>query len=210
VNVYTCVQGKNADLIADVCRLYLPPGSKVADVTFGKGLFWGKFDLTTIDFHPSDKFACQESYDFAALPYKDREFDVVVLDPPYAHDPGKMIVDAAYRNAESCRGRNHDDIIELYRGGMLEAYRILKPGGYLWVKCQDEIDQSIQRWSHLEIALIAQGMQLYIRDLFVLMQTAKPAVQHRQQHARKNHSYLWVFEKVPTTDRRLNIQRVSP
>jgi ubiquinone/menaquinone biosynthesis C-methylase UbiE len=136
-------------------------------------------------------------------------FNAVVFDPPYAHDPGRMIVDDAYRNAETCRGCNHNDIIALYRQGLLEACRILKPGGRLFVKCQDEIDQSIQRWSHLEIALIAQGMQLYIRDLFILMQTAKPAVQHRQQHARKNHSYLWVFEKVPTTDRRLNIQRVS-
>jgi hypothetical protein len=205
--VYTAHRGNNADLMVDVCRLYLKPGSKVADITYGRGVFWRKFDLKTIAFHPSDKLTCPKTpYDFTDLPYKDGEFDVVVFDPPYAHNPGNMLVDSRYRNAETTRGFYHDDIIELYRKGMTEGRRILKPGGLLWVKCKDELESSVQRWSHLEIASLALSLKLYVRDLFILVQSSRPTIQHTQQHARKNHSYLWILESVKTSDKRLQTQ----
>lgn len=205
--IYTAHLGNNAALLADVCRLYLPSGSKVADITYGRGVFWRKFDLSTIDFHPSDKLTCPKTpYNFTNLPYEDGTYDVVVFDPPYAHNPGNMLVDPRYRNAETTKGFYHDDIIELYRKGMAEGRRILKPGGLLWVKCKDELESSVQRWSHLEIAVLAWKLKLYIRDLFILVQSSKPTIQHTQQHARKNHSYLWIFESVKSNDKRLQTQ----
>jgi hypothetical protein len=33
----------------------------------------------------------------------------------------------------------HDAIVALYKEGMTEAKRVLKDGGLLFVKCQDEI-----------------------------------------------------------------------
>ena len=38
----TVSRGTNADLIANVAQLYLPDGALVADVTYGKGVFWRK------------------------------------------------------------------------------------------------------------------------------------------------------------------------
>ena len=41
--VLSFVKGNNADLIKEVCRLYITdPSISVADVTFGKGAFWQK------------------------------------------------------------------------------------------------------------------------------------------------------------------------
>jgi hypothetical protein len=91
----------------------------------------------------------------------------------------------------------HDDILDLYTSGMSEAWRVLKWGGYLWVKCKDELESSTQRWSHIELFLIAVELGFYAKDLFILTQTQNPIIQHKaQQHSRKNHSYLWVFEKL--------------
>lgn len=60
----------------------------------------------------------------------------------------------------------------------------------------DEIESSIQRWSHIELYEIALRLKFYAKDLFVLTQKSRPCIQHKkQQHARKNHSYLWVFKK---------------
>ncbi len=75
--------------------------------------------------------------------------------------------------------------------------RILKPGGLLLVKCQDEIESARQRMSHIEIHDIAvHELGLTVKDLFVVTPKTKPVVQFkRQRHARKNHSYLWVFRK---------------
>jgi hypothetical protein len=86
--------------------------------------------------------------------------------------------------------------MQLYEKGMTEACRILKPGGLLLVKCQDEVESGRQRWSHLEIYEIAKRLGMAGHDLFVLVQKRNPMIQRaNQKHARKNHSYLWIFKK---------------
>jgi len=198
--VFSSIVGNNADLIYEVAKLYLRPGDRIADVTYGKGVFWRKIDTSKYEMFVSDLLTVPERlYDFRNLPYSDNYFDVVVLDPPYSHNPGYMIVDANYHNRETTKGFYHDDIIRLYRDGIIEAYRVLKPGGLLWVKCKDEIESGIQRMSHTDVRICAEDVGFFIQDFFVMVQSRRPVVQHhRQLHARKNHSYLWIFKK-PTS-----------
>ena len=64
------------------------------------------------------------------------------------------------------------------------------------VKCKDEIESGRQRWSHIEVHEIARRLGMANQDLFVLTQKHDPMIQSpNQQHARKNHSYLWIFKK---------------
>jgi DNA modification methylase len=205
-SAYVC--RNNSELIKHVLHMYAPvsePGApklRVADVTWGKGVFWNAVDTTRFDFHKSDILTVPKAlYDFRKLPYKDGSFDILVLDPPYAHNPGQMIVNANYKNAETTRGMYHNDIIDLYRDGLREAFRVLCAGGLAFVKCQDEIESSYQRWSHVEILRDALDIGFYAKDMFVLVQSKNPLLQHKmQQHARKNHSYLWVFRKPKERD----------
>jgi len=215
VIVYTSGYPDNAHLVAAAAHLFIADGTNVADVTYGKGAFWAKTDLTRFTFHATDLHEPPphrrperfQTADFRDLPYKPESMDTVVLDPPYVHNPGKHVTDGRYRNAETTSGMYHDDIINLYVAGMTEAVRVLKPeGGRLWVKCKDEVESSKQRWSHLELYDAAIDLGLFGRDLFVLTPNSKTtanrwAVQH---HARKNHSFLWVFEtgKAPRGVRR--------
>lgn len=193
--VFTAYTGNNSDLIPNVARLYLKEGDRIADVSFGKGVFWRNVDLSKCHFHPSDICTCPDApYDFRNLPYDDASFDVVVLDPPYSHDPGKgMVANTAYRNRENTGGLNHDGIVRLYADGMKEAKRVLRPGGLLWVKVQDEIESGRQRMTHIEVHYHAVELGMTAQDLFVMVRPAAPPVQHPQKHARKNHSYLLVF-----------------
>jgi hypothetical protein len=120
-----------------------------------------------------------------------------------------MIINANYKNSETTKGFYHKDIINLYHDGMLEAKRILKnPNGLLWVKCKDEIESSYQRWSHIEIYKIALELGFYGKDFFVLTQNIKPVIQHKQQHSRKNQSYLWIF-KLPNEREKKELKRFS-
>jgi hypothetical protein len=67
--VFNCIQGTNADLIAAVARLYLKKGNRVADITFGPGVFWQNLNLTDYLFYKSDKITCPGSpHDFRKLP----------------------------------------------------------------------------------------------------------------------------------------------
>ena len=192
--VLSVVTGDNSDLIARVARLYARQEHRIADLTWGKGVFWRKLphlsvtgsDLVTVPERP---------YDFRSTPYADQSFDIVVLDPPYIHSPGRHITDRRYQNAATTAGMRHDDIRRLYAEGMREAMRICRPGGQVWVKCKDQVQAAVQRWAHTEILVDAQALGLYARDLFLLVPTSRtPSGRwERQFHARKVHSYLWVF-----------------
>ena len=70
----------NADVFPEILELHVPEGSTVADVTFGKGVFWrhvpeGKYNLMATDI--------QSGVDCRDLPYEDETIDCVVPDPPY-------------------------------------------------------------------------------------------------------------------------------
>ena len=191
--VYASYVGNNDLLMERATRLYLKDGDRVADVTWGEGVFWRQVDISRFDFHRSDLLTCPEApHDFTNLPYESESFDAVVFDPPYIHDPGELTY---YRNFETTPGYNHDEIIDLYRKGMTQARRILKPGGYLFVKCMDEVESGVQRRGHIEVWEIAKQLGLSDQDMFLLTQKSPPQIQHPQRHARKNCSFLWVFSK---------------
>jgi len=196
--IYSALIGDNSDLVKEIANLYFKDGFKIADVTYGKGVFWKKINLSKYDFYPSDIRTCPESnYDFRKLPYGDGEFDILVLDPPYAHNPGKMLINDSYLNKETTKGFYHKDIIQLYIEGMAEGLRVLKNNGLMLIKCQDEIETSKQKISHIEIYDYAFRLKMDVEDLFILVQNKYPYIQHKEQkHARKNHSYMWIFKKT--------------
>ena len=198
----------NSDLIKEVSDFYIKDGDFVADVTWGKGVFWKKVDTTRFWFFPTDLLTMDVSHDFRALPYDNEVFNHVILDPPYMHSPGKTMLSKNYQNTAAhgqkstikTRTIYHNEIIEDYEKGMQEAWRVLEPGGMLWVKCKDEIESGWQRWSHIEIYADARKIGFVGKDLFILVPTAKVNSNHaRQLHARKTHSYLWLF--IKPTDR---------
>ena len=192
----TNTRGTNADLIAEVAKLYARQHHKIADLTYGKGVFWRQ--CPQLDVTGSDIVTVPDRpYDFRCLPYETACFDIAVLDPPYIHSPGQHQTDHRYQNAATTKGLDHDGIMELYKGGMSEAKRITRLSGQVWVKCKDQIASGVQRWDHIQIYQMALELGLYAKDLFLLEPTARTAdsrwdVQH---HARKRHSYLWVFTK---------------
>jgi tRNA G10 N-methylase Trm11 len=78
--IFSAYQCNNADLFPKVLALHVPDGAKIADVTYGKGVFWRNI--------PKDKYQVlatdlESGVDCRALPYTDESLDCVVLDPPY-------------------------------------------------------------------------------------------------------------------------------
>jgi hypothetical protein len=72
--------GGNADVFPLVLRLHVPPGSTVADVTYGKGVLWRKVDPAAYRLLATD---LRSGTDCRRLPYASGSLDCVVLDPPY-------------------------------------------------------------------------------------------------------------------------------
>ena len=200
--------GGNAEVFAKILELHLQKGSVVADVTYGKGIFWrlipkGLYKVLSTDI--------QTGTDCRALPYSDCSIDCVVLDPPYMEGLHRRSVEHLagsgnyapfrkyYSNGEATGDspKWHDAVLALYFSAGKEACRVLKSGGLFIVKCMDEVSANTQRLTHVEIINEYEKMGFYTKDLFVVVRSNRPAVSRikQQVHARKNHSYFLVFVK---------------
>lgn len=204
----TAQVGLNADLFPNVLALHVPLGSKVADVTFGKGAFWTKVTPGSYKLFPSD---LKTGVDCRSLPYKDSEMDAIVLDPPYmeglyrrasAHLAGAGTHGAFRENysngqEQGAGPKYHAAVLAMYVSAAKEALRVLRNGGTLIVKCQDEVSANRQNLTHVEIINEYALLGFYCKDLFILVRNNRPAVSRmaKQVHARKNHSYFLVFVK---------------
>ncbi len=200
--VFSAHQGTNDDVFPEVLKLYVPKGSTVADVTYGKGVFWKKVEKDDYVLKATD---AKTGTDCGKLPYEDATIDCVVFDPPYMHTPGGTAhqnhqnFESYYANngAETTTLKYHEAVLGLYYKGATEALRVLKPNGIFIVKCQDEVCANKQRLTHVEIINELTKNGYLVEDLFVLIRNSRPGVSRilKQNHARKNHSYFLVFRK---------------
>jgi len=192
--ILTAKVGRNNDVFPDILKLYAKPGDAIADVTYGKGVFWNK---TLYKLKESD---ISTGVDCRKLPYEPISFDMVIFDPPYIYNPAdtvKKSISSTYRVNETGLGLvSCKAVLQLYQDGMVEAFRILKSNGILVVKCQDQIEAGKQKWMHISIFEFAVSLGMLVEDLLVLVQQTRPAIRWpNQKHARKNHSYFWIFRK---------------
>ena len=154
--------GGNADVFPNILELHVPPGSIIADVTFGKGVFWKRANVLLYKILPSD---LRTGIDCRCLPYDTGSVDCVVLDPPYMeglfrrakeHLAGSGTHRAFrfhYSHGESTIAgpKWHGAVLDLYFKAGREAYRVLREDGTLIVKCQDEVSANRQHLTHVEI-----------------------------------------------------------
>lgn len=206
--------GTSAEIFPKILELHVPVGGIIADVTYGKGVFWrnipeGKYHLKATDI--------AMGVDCRALPYSNESLDCVVLDPPYMEGFYRHIGEkagsgthASFRDAYSNGNEQNEDTIntgiakwhgavtDMYFRAGREAHRVLREKGVLIVKCQDEVCAGKQWLTHVEIINAYEQYGFYTKDLFILVRPNKPAISRLKQqiHARKNHSYFLVFVKV--------------
>ena len=193
--------GTNDEIFPNILKLYVADGTKVADVTYGKGVFWKKVDVSKFDFYPTDILT---GTDCRKLPYSNNSMDCLVLDPPSMHTPGGT-AHSSHQNYEKYYQNNatnsdkkyHEAVLDLYFEAAKEAARVLKNKGILIIKCQDEVCANKQRLTHVEIINEVIKYGFIVEDLFVVIRNNKPGVSRikNQNHARKNHSYFLVFRK---------------
>ena len=205
--VFSAHRGTNDEVFPQILKLYVAPKSKVADVTYGKGVFWKGVDVKQYRLVATD---IKTGVDCRHLPYKTRSIDCIVFDPPYMHTPGGTAhinhqnYEAYYSNNEALsRSKYHEAVLDLYFDAAKEAFRVLRNEGVYIVKCQDEVCANRQRLTHVEIINFVEKLGFITEDLFVVVRRNNPGVSRviKQVHARKNHSYFLVFWKASAKKR---------
>ncbi len=185
----------NAEMIEDCARLgYLRPEWRTLDPTYGYGTFWKLWRPTELVACDLDLARSPAGFpvDFTDLPFRDEAFDAVVFDPPYklngTPDPA---ADLRYGIQVPTRWQ---DRMALIRRGLEECSRVLG-GGYLLVKCQDQVCSGRVRWQTDEFTVHARLCGLGKVDRFDFPSYRPQPNGRRQVHARRNTSSLLIFTR---------------
>lgn len=175
----------NAHLIADCARLgYLRDEWKTLDPTYGLGTFWQEWRpdiLIGTDLVPAKGYRqwAGESVDFTALPFEDRSFDCVVFDPPYKlNGTPDQEIDERYGVHQPTNWRER---MALCRAGISGCARVLG-GGYLLVKCQDQVCSGKVRWQTFEFTKHAESLGLGLVDRFEFLSYRKQDPNRTKKH----------------------------
>lgn len=189
----TTVSASQTEILRNIMTLYNDGQPFEADVSYGSGAFYKDIKAPAYRFDIEPRYGAVTQADVRHLPVPDDRYASVVFDPPFIHAPGK----------DSIMGRrfggypSQKALREMYEQAVDEIHRVLTPGGLLVFKCQDIIESGKQNMNHCHVWLMAGVAGFRTEDLFIL--TRKAAIEgwnHKvQQHARKTHSYFWVFRK---------------
>jgi hypothetical protein len=197
-SVYT----SNYDAIKNIMELYGIERFDL-DCTYSKGAFWKDLPspVNKSDIYPSNDTVVEASSE--NLPFEDSSMKSIMYDPPF------VIAGASYKNnregssiiAKRFEGyANYRELTENYFNSLKELYRICEKGGFVVMKCQDTVSGGKNHFTHCLIMNMAMEIGFYPRDMFVLTSNVRinsfGTKWTKQEHARKYHSYFWVFEKV--------------
>jgi len=190
--VIRSVFDNQVSLVCAIAELHLQSARFDLDPVFGNGLIHnglGRPDLT-FDIEPKDPLT--KEADCRWLPIESESVNSVMFDPPFLAGGGTT-------------GKMHDryssfsnwrELLAFYDASIFEMYRVLNTKGVLVFKCQDLMNGRTQIFSHCEIYKMALELGFYAKDLFILesRRLMRPHNMKNQLHARKSHTYFWVFE----------------
>ena len=192
----------NDEIIMDIMTLH-GIGRFNLDCTYSKGVFWKNLPQPEYksDLYPKSDDIIKASSD--NLPFKDETMSSIMFDPPFIitgkgyrdNKEGSSIMGKRFEGYENfCQLKNH------YYGTLKETYRILVSGGLLVFKCQDVVSSGKNHFTHCLVMQMAMNIGFYPKDLFILASKSRinsfnGDTWKKQYHARKYHSYFWVFEK---------------
>jgi hypothetical protein len=202
INVIKSVYNSNYEVIKNIMELYQIEQFDL-DCTYSKGAFWKNLPEPKIksDLYPINNdiiLANSEN-----LPFDDNSIGSIMYDPPFviAGKTYKENRDGSSKIAKRFEGyESYKKLTENYFNTLTELYRVCKDNGFVIMKCQDTVSGGKNHFTHVMVMNMALQIGFYPRDLFILL--AKMRLNSfgtkwtKQEHARKYHSYFWVFEKV--------------
>lgn len=181
-------------ILRDIIRLYNSGMPFDVDPTYSKGVFWKKLPQPKMKFDIDPQYPDVVKASANNLPLDDASVQSIIFDPPFfpsrSKIPGKI-------KARFTAFNSVTEMWTMYRDSLKEFWRILKPGGIVTFKCQDTVSSGKNYFSHFEVEKYAHEIGYDQLDLFVLgsKRVLISSKWLRQQHARKNHSYIIVLSK---------------
>ncbi len=187
------------EIIRDILYLHCKDGDIELDPTYSVGNFYKKgLKQPKYKFDLKPQVGGVVESDCRHLPLKESSINVIMFDPPF------VMGGQSYKKAKqgSCltakrfsNFKNWPELKTMYIEALKEFHRILKTDGIIIFKCQDVVSGGKQYFTHVQVMKWAVEIGYYPKDLFILLSKSRMTDNRTQQHARKYHSYYWVFRK---------------
>lgn len=202
-------EGSDADLLEVMLGFYpSKPPADILDATYNEGRIWGKTarKITTMDIMPR----CEVDYicDNQVMPgVPDAAFDVVVYDPPHVGAQGRDKSSKAFdrdmgATTVALKAEGYT-LSFLYPGFLVQARRVTRPGGLVFAKITDQVNNHRARWAHLDFMRMAEETGFTVCDMIVKVRKG-PMMSSKWQtmhHARKRHCFWIVLRNGPGCER---------
>jgi hypothetical protein len=206
-DVVKSVVSTDQEALLGIMRLHNNGEPFEIDPTYSKGAFYrDQVPEPKYKFDRYPELPGVEQADCKDLPFADGSISSIIFDPPMmfgAHgtnNPNNKVArgysDPTTLNNRFTQFTSFDELKAMYQGALDEFARILRPKGLLVFKCQDFTDK-VTTFTHCLVWRWATERDFYPKDLFVRTVSAGRAYNPRlvQKHARKFHSYFFVFVK---------------
>lgn len=193
-NLIKSVSYSQDEILNWIIQLHCPDGFDL-DPTYSKGVFYKNVPEPRLKFDLNPQTKDTRKADCTNLPLDSSSVNSIVFDPPFCFGVhGKTLENISAKRFTMFN--SFDDLQQMYQASLQEFYRVLGKKGILVFKCQDYTD-SKTTMTHCLVWQWALKYGFYAKDLFVLIAKCgriyNPKL--KQKHARKFHSYLWIFQR---------------
>jgi hypothetical protein len=183
------------EIIENILRLHSKNGKIDIDPTYSTGnLYRGRIPQPKLKFDIKPQVGGVLYAKAQELPVKSDSAFTIMFDPPFLIKTGTgSIIKDRFSEYGSIK-----ELWKFYEDSLVEFYRILKKKGIVIFKCQDTVLGGKNYFSSIMIYNIAMSVGFYAKDLFIYLSKSRIVPKRdilNQQHARKFHTYFWVFEK---------------
>lgn len=197
--------GEQYDVFRQILEFYKPHGSKILDLTYGKGTLWKSaskisawedYDVTTVDIDKTTK--AQYHCDFAELPPEISEVkrDILVYDPPYKYESPRFILQN--RKAEGWKDKPQKTLysLDIQKANIEKlnniALNLLKDDGILIVKIMDTRYKGKLIPAH---CMFINGLTNFeIKDILIYIKLGVGIFVNKKS-AQTAHGFFLIFKK---------------
>lgn len=198
--IISTISYNEQEIIRDILYLHADRRPVDLDPTYSIGNFYKKgVPKPKYKFDKYPEIAGVEQAESHNIPLDPGSCNVIMFDPPFVMSgenidgskDGTGIISKRFTSF-----KNFGDLKDMYGASLQEFYRLLAPEGIVIFKCQDVVVSGQNHMTHCWVMEKALSIGFYPKDLFILLAKVRISDGRKQKHARKYHSYFWVFKKT--------------
>lgn len=190
--------GKDVEIIDVLLQIHSISDPLILDCTHNSGKMWKNSSYKPIRMDINSMFSLDVAADFMKMPFMDCCFDVVVFDPPFlptnaASKNSSKIWEKQYGLTAEGKGREGDNVSDMFFPFLIEAKRILKKNGIILTKIADIIHNHRYQWQQVDFVNAVKDVGMTPCDMLIKIRNNKLQSSKWKQikHLRRQHSY-WI------------------